>query len=63
MNVPVDWPETVTVSTCDLVAVVRFINDGGKFTGDEGWTQRTTDALRAWGELATLLDENNIGWE
>ena len=67
MNVPVDWPETVTVSTRDLVATMRFVDLIGfhRVRDDIPKSgQPTIDAAcRAYHLLAAVLDAKCPGWE
>ena len=70
MNVPVDWPETVTVSTRDLVATMRFLCDNGFVViGSSArltilTAQMRADAAeRAFDPLTEVLDAKCPGWE
>ena len=64
MNIPVDWPETVTVSTRDLVATLRFLDMHGFEFAELGSTgQDTADrACRAFDPLCMVLDVKCPGW-
>ena len=71
MNIPVDWPPTVTVSTRNLVAIMLFLNDNG-FELDPalGFTpkevlhkQKYADAAcRAYDPICNILDYACPGW-
>ena len=64
MNIPVDWPETVTVSTRDLVATLRFLDYiGYDFSLIGSVMQNTADqACRAFDPLCMVLDVKCPGW-
>ena len=64
MNIPVDWPPTVTVSTRNLVAIMLFLDATGfdfEVVGSEG--QGIADkACRAYDPLCNVLDAKCPGW-
>ena len=64
MNIPVDWPETVMVSTRDLVATMRFLDEAGfdfEALGSTG--EKIADrAYRAFDPLCMVLDVKCPGW-
>ena len=64
MNIPVDWPETVTVSTRDLSAILQYLSDIGFDSDTVGSTgQDTADrACRAFDPLCMVLDVKCPGW-
>ena len=64
MNIPVDWPDTVTVSTRDLVAAMRFLDLAGFDLGDfSGVPQVAIDrAARSFDPLCEVLDVKCPGW-
>ena len=68
MNVPVDWPETVVVSTRDLVKIMRFLTEIDMdvfFTDDAPAKIRATadDMLHGWNNFVEVLDAKCPGWE
>ena len=64
MNIPVDWPETVTVSTRDLVATLRFLDlVGFDFEAACSTGQKMADrACCAFDPLCMVLDVKCPGW-
>ena len=66
MNIPVDWPPTVTVSTRNLVAIMLFLDHSGFELCGRGnllGTQEKSDAAcRAYDPLCNILDYACPGW-
>ena len=64
MNIPVDWPETVTVSTRDLVATMLYLETVGfDFEAAGSTGQMIADrACRAFDPLCMVLDVKCPEW-